>query len=1132
MRTITVSGVASMSAEADAAYEELKRLNQMPPDHDVAELGIEVARRVLALIPKSENPGRWASAQGELSRYCCILGAMREDAALIESGVEAARQKASALPPDEDVRFWLSSQQNLAEAYRTLAEVTEDVSAVRSAIEILEATLAQWPTSENADEPMAGADMRPLIHNSLGGAYQELSSLLGDDTGLRESVRQFGLARLYWTKEEFPEDWAMATYNESVTLKTLAYLSGEADVLEQAIAGLRTTIEMLSPEDDADWWATRMDGLANALLELGGLRADAKLREEALDCYRRALEVVSIDLSPGNWARIQANYTGALVDVARERHDPTSFLSAIEAADAGLERATETEMPRHWTALNLNRADAVRDLALLTGGEDLLEDVRQRLAYVLERTRDGDAPASLAHVLRYAAAAELRVGIRRRSIETIDQAIAKFEEALKLSNRETAAYVWASIANETADTYRHRAQLACDPRAFDRAAELLNATIDIYHDRRHAHAEALVRLERGELALSRHTLLEATRGSPDLLACADADFSAACDSLPADLDPRRHVRARRGLLLTALARGALEDVQRIGSALLADAEALLVTEAADHGRSALLDLLTGVGEATALAACERGDFEAALGAIERGRAFALRTRLRHSELALAPEAAAALDTSRRELAAARKAYANALSEPNATSARLGNLKARMEDRHRHLTALMHGTELGQPAAPPTLADLRAALATGHAAALVVLMAAPAGGGALIVTGDTTTFSPLPRLSTRAIDNWLRGTSGTGWLDSYDAFRSDLLSSGGFGTVHGISQWNATIVQFLETLADTVTTPLGRALAEAGVDQDDEVAIVAPGRLSALPLHAAGRRQDGHWRTFMDDHPLRYVPSLGAFASLTRRAAAAEKQPKTLIAVTDPEGDLGVVTNPAMPQFEDRDAHDLRGSAATRDAVLTALPKARYASFFAHAWWEPARPESSHIRLAGGDRLAVADFEDIDLSGLRLVTLGACESGMPGLDQAPDEFQGLPNALIGAGVAAVAATLWPVFNQATAEALATFYDGHINRGASPARAMRDAQRAVRDLGQARHLEPTRSVSGDHLPRAAVQAPQDSGTQAATERALGIRRKAAAPQAMNSAEASSTEAETHIRFDWSQPLFWAGFCVTGA
>ena len=75
-----------MRLESDI-FDELKRLNQMPPDHDVAELGIKVARRVLALIPKSENPGRWASAQGELSRYCCILGAMREDAALIESGV-------------------------------------------------------------------------------------------------------------------------------------------------------------------------------------------------------------------------------------------------------------------------------------------------------------------------------------------------------------------------------------------------------------------------------------------------------------------------------------------------------------------------------------------------------------------------------------------------------------------------------------------------------------------------------------------------------------------------------------------------------------------------------------------------------------------------------------------------------------------------------------------------------------------------------------------------------------------------------------------------------------------------------------------------------------------------------------
>lgn len=1099
-----------MSEEAEAAYEELKRLNQLSPDPEIAERGIEVARRVLALLSKVDNPGRWASAQGELCRYACFLGELREDAALVEIGVAAARARATAVPREENVRFWLSGQNNLAAAYRSLAEVTQDAATVRAAIDVLEAALANWPAAElddgNEDEP----ELRATFHNTLGGAYQELSSLLGDDTGLAEAVRHFGLAREVWTREAWPEDWAMATYNEAVTLKTLAYLSGDVAVLGRAIDGLKASIELLSPEDDAEWWATRMDGLANALLELAGLTADQSMREEALACYRRALEVAPVEESPSGWARIQSNYAGALVDLGRDRHDPTLLLSAIEAADVGLARATETDMPRHWTALNLNRADAVSGLALLTGGEELLEDVRERLDRVLERNRAIDAPATLAHVLRYSASADLRVGVRRRDSGVIRQAVAKFEEALSLTNRETAPYVWASLATNAADASRHLALLAHEAAPLAGAADLLDQVVAVYEARSDRYAQSVAQLERGDVLL----LKAAASGASDALVVqAEADFAAAAAQLGADLDPRRHVRARRGRIMACLAREDLVSVRRHGEALLEDAEDLLVSEAADHGRSALLDLLTGAGEATAYAACRQRDFEAALAAVERGRAFALRTRLRQSELSLAPEDAAALEAARRALAAARKSYGAALAEPDATSARLVSLKARMEERHRHLIELMAGTALSEPAAPPTLEQLREAMAQSQTSAVAVVMATPHAGGALVLTREAATFAALPKLTTTAIDSWLRGSEGSGWLGSYDAFRADLMASGGYGTVQGITAWNAAICRTLETLAANVTSPLGDALARAGVAKDEEVALIVPGRLSALPLHAAGTRRDGRWHTFMDDHPLRYAPGLAAFISLTRRANVAAARQATLIAVTDPEGDLGVEVNPAMPVFAPAAANDLRGAEATRAAVLTGLSNATYASFFAHAWWEPSRPEASHIRLAEGGRLAVADFEEIDLSGLRLVTLGACESGMPGLDQAPDEFQGLPNALIGAGAAAVAATLWPVFNQATAETLSHFYRRHLADGASPARALRDAQRAVRDRGVAREMAPTRSVSAEHWPRAAVQAPQDASAEQAAGRVLGIRRKssslatetAGAPAAKAGAEA---------------------------
>jgi CHAT domain-containing protein len=160
--------------------------------------------------------------------------------------------------------------------------------------------------------------------------------------------------------------------------------------------------------------------------------------------------------------------------------------------------------------------------------------------------------------------------------------------------------------------------------------------------------------------------------------------------------------------------------------------------------------------------------------------------------------------------------------------------------------------------------------------------------------------------------------------------------------------------------------------------------------------------------------------------------------------------------------------------------MKALPGAAYVSFFAHAEWNPEHPERSALRLAEDEHLTAEDFAALDLQGCRMVVLGACESGVPGLRIAADEFRGMPAALLEAGIPGVLATLWPVFTDAADRIIAAFFRHHLGEGLPPAQALRRAQIAFRE---------SRAVANMEAPAMGVRRTETLGTAPAA-RDLGL------------------------------------------
>ncbi|HZI86000.1 MAG TPA: CHAT domain-containing protein [Pyrinomonadaceae bacterium] len=141
--------------------------------------------------------------------------------------------------------------------------------------------------------------------------------------------------------------------------------------------------------------------------------------------------------------------------------------------------------------------------------------------------------------------------------------------------------------------------------------------------------------------------------------------------------------------------------------------------------------------------------------------------------------------------------------------------------------------------------------------------------------------------------------------------------------------------------------------------------------------------------------------------------------------------------------------------ATRDKLLsTDLTPYAILHFATHGFLDPKRPERSGLVLSTVDR----DGKDLngfvsleDIYQLRapvdLVVLSACQTGL-GKDVRGEGLLGLTRGFMYAGAASVVASLWKVDDESTAELMKQFYANLLQKGMTPAAALREAQNNIR------------------------------------------------------------------------------------
>ncbi|MBI2566845.1 MAG: tetratricopeptide repeat protein [Candidatus Schekmanbacteria bacterium] len=102
-------------------------------------------------------------------------------------------------------------------------------------------------------------------------------------------------------------------------------------------------------------------------------------------------------------------------------------------------------------------------------------------------------------------------------------------------------------------------------------------------------------------------------------------------------------------------------------------------------------------------------------------------------------------------------------------------------------------------------------------------------------------------------------------------------------------------------------------------------------------------------------------------------------------------------------------------------------------------------------------LLAEEIVGLDLSGLRLITLSACETGR-GTQATGQGVLGFRAALAAAGARSIVISLWKVPDEATRRMMVSFYESFWDRGMPAASALVAAQRRLRDEASGQYAAP--------------------------------------------------------------------------
>jgi len=196
-----------------------------------------------------------------------------------------------------------------------------------------------------------------MTQHNLGAAYSD--RIKGEKADNLETAIASSLAALeVYTREDFPQDWARTQNNLGGAYRN-RIKGEEADNLETAIASSLASLEVYTRDAFPYEWARSQNNLGNAYQNrIKGEKADNL--ETGITCYLESLEVYTRDAFPQEWANTQHNLGAAYQNrIKGEKAD--NIETAIRSSLASLEVRTRDAFPQDWAMTQNHLANAYQN---------------------------------------------------------------------------------------------------------------------------------------------------------------------------------------------------------------------------------------------------------------------------------------------------------------------------------------------------------------------------------------------------------------------------------------------------------------------------------------------------------------------------------------------------------------------------------------------------------------------------------------------------------------------------------------------------------------------------------------------------------------------------------------------------
>jgi CHAT domain-containing protein/Tfp pilus assembly protein PilF len=260
----------------------------------------------------------------------------------------------------------------------------------------------------------------------------------------------------------------------------------------------------------------------------------------------------------------------------------------------------------------------------------------------------------------------------------------------------------------------------------------------------------------------------------------------------------------------------------------------------------------------------------------------------------------------------------------------------------------------------------------------------------------------------------------------------------------VDRFRAGVLARRPNVFDEATSLNELLIKPLNLSSGERLIIVPHGPLHYLAFQAL-RDANGF---LIERHPLVLEPSATVAIDIVQRAA---RRTGPTVAFGNPATEAKY----ALPGSEREVERIGKLFPESRVFVREQASKARFMEFAgsgkvlhvaAHAEIDPVDPLFSRILLASGDAgpgyLEAREIFGMEMGGVSLVTLSACESGL-GKTERGDEVVGFNRSFLSAGASGLVASLWPVDDDST-EFLMTAMYTELARGTDLMRAMQQAQ----------------------------------------------------------------------------------------